>query len=282
LKPEFADAPLIGEITASATDATDYLLGNELDGVMNYRFRADALGFAASTPISDNNGAAGRPLTPSKLGHALTALWEEYPQQASASSFDLIDSHDTTRALSSLTAPSDSGLTEARQRLKLAALLQFTWVGAPMVLYGDEVAIDAPGSDPFMRAPYPWSDQSGDLSVYGPPDLGVLDFYTRLGRMRAQLPALRQGGFRSLLTGDTSKASAAGDVYAFLRSGGAGKPVIVVLNKGAGEEAASIPVQGAYANGTALQDALAGASYSVTGGSVSVTVPPRNGLVLVG
>jgi cyclomaltodextrinase / maltogenic alpha-amylase / neopullulanase len=44
---------------------------------------------------------------------------------------------------------------EARERLKLAALLQYTYVGAPMVFYGDEVGINAPGSDPFMRAPYP-------------------------------------------------------------------------------------------------------------------------------
>jgi glycosidase len=282
LKPEFADAPLIGEVTATATDATDYLLGNELDGVMNYRFRADALGFAAGAPISDNNGAAGAPLTPSKLGHALTAIWEEYPQQAAAASFDLIDSHDTARALNSLSTPSDSGLTEPRQRLKLAALLQYTWVGAPMVLYGDEVAIDAPGSDPFPRAPYPWSDQSGSPSVYGPPDLGVLDFYTRLGQLRADLPVLRHGGFASLLTGDTSKASDDNDVYAFLRSGGADKPVIVVLNKGSSDEEASIPVRGAYPNGTTLQDMLVGGSYSVTGGSVSVKVSPRSGLVLVG
>ncbi len=264
------------------TDAIDYLLGNELDGVMNYRFRADALGFAAGAPISDNNGAAGAPLTPSKLGHALTAIWEEYPQQAAAASFDLIDSHDTARALNSLSTSSDSGLTEPRQRLKLAALLQYTWVGAPMVLYGDEVAIDAPGSDPFPRAPYPWSDQSGSLSVYGPPDLGVLDFYTRLGQLRADLPVLRHGGFASLLTGDTSKASDDNDVYAFLRSGGADKPVIVVLNKGSSDEEASIPVRGAYPNGTTLLDMLVGGSYSVTGGSVSVKVSPRSGLVLVG
>jgi glycosidase len=279
LKPEFADAPLIGEVTAGPADAVEYLLGTELDGVMNYRFRAAALGFAASAPISDNNGAAGAPLKPSRLAHALTALWEEYPPQASAASFDLIDSHDTVRALSTLTTSGDAGLTEPRQRLKLAALLQYTWVGAPMVLYGDEVAINAPGSDPFNRAPYPWSDAGGDLSLYGPPDLGVLDFYTRLGRMRHELPALRQGGFRTLLTGDTSKA-AGDDVYAFVRSGAAANPAIVVLNKGANRESATLPVKGVYPDGAALKDALTGETFTVTAGSVSVAVPPRNGLVL--
>jgi glycosidase len=74
-----ADAPLIGEVTAGPTDARDYLLGNELDGVMNYRFRADADGFVRTD--SDQGIPA---LTPSRLDHALTAMREEYPEQASA------------------------------------------------------------------------------------------------------------------------------------------------------------------------------------------------------
>jgi glycosidase len=269
LKPAFPDAPLIGENTAGPADSTPFLLGNELDGVMNYNFREDALGFVQGS-------------TPSKLAHALTALWETWPKEAVASSFDLIDSHDTVRALSSLTQAGDAGLTEARKRLELAALLQYTWVGAPMVLYGDEVAINAPGSDPFNRAPYPWSDASGNLALYGPPDLGVLDFYTRLGRARAELPALREGGFSVLLAGDTTKAAGDNDVLAFGRSGAGAKPVIVVLNNGATEEQASVPVRGVYANGASLQDALGSGSFTVSGGTVPVTVAPRSGLILVG
>src|SRR2546430_14209761 len=127
---------------------------------------------------------------------------------------------------------------------------------------------------PCNRAPYPWSDATGDPGLYGPPDLGVLDFYTHLGRLRADLPALRQGGFTSLLSGDTSKAAGDNDVYAFLRSGAApAKPVVVVLNKGSGDETVSVPMRGAYANGATLTDALTGATFSVTGGTVSVLVP---------
>ena len=269
VKPAFPEAPLIGEDTAGPADATEFLLGNELDGVMNYRFREDASAFVHNLP-------------PSKLGHALTAMWEAYPKQAVAASFDLIDSHDTERALSSFREPTDTGLTEARQRLKLAALLQYTWVGAPMVLYGDEVAINAPGGDPLNRAPYPWSDATGDLALYGPPDLGVLDFYTRLGRIRKELTALRQGGFATLLTGDTSSSSTDNDVYAFLRSGAPAQPVIVALNKASAREPATIPVKGAYPNGAMLTDELTGDTVTVSGGSVAVIVPPRNGVVLVG
>jgi hypothetical protein len=51
-----------------------------------------------------------------------------------------------------------AALAEGKQRLRLAALLQYTYVGVPMVYYGDEVGIDAPGPDPFDRPPYPWAD----------------------------------------------------------------------------------------------------------------------------
>jgi glycosidase len=207
---------------------------------------------------------------------------EEYPPQASADSFNLIDSHDTVRALNLLVQPGDTGLVQARERQRLAALLQFTYLGAPMILYGDEVGINAPGADPFNRAPYPWPDASGDPALYGPPDQGMLDYYTKLGRLRAQLPALRGTGFSTLLTGDATRSSADNAVYAFLRSGGAAKPVIVVLNKGSAAESATIPLRGAYPNGTTLQDALGDAGAPVNGGAVTVSVPARGGLVLVG
>lgn len=57
---------------------------------------------------------------------------------------NLIDSHDTNRALYVLTEEGDTGLTEAKQCLELAALFQFTYIGAPTVFYGDEAAINAP------------------------------------------------------------------------------------------------------------------------------------------
>ena len=279
LKPDFADAPLIGEVTATATDAADYLLGNELDGVMNYRFRAAALRFAAARSVSDSNGAAGAPLTPSQLGHALTAMWEEYPRQASLASFDLIDSHDTERALAVLTQ--GGTFDEARERLRLAALLQFTWVGAPMVLYGDEVAINAPGGDPFNRAPYPWTDETGDLTTYGPPDTSMLAYYRRLGELRRTLPALRAGSFQTLLTGDTTRGGGDNQVYAFARVAPPAKPVIVALNRSANSQVATIPVRNVYPNGTTLVDQLLGTEASVANGSIRATVPGHGGLVLV-
>jgi glycosidase len=253
VKASFPDAPLIAEDTAGPADATDFLLGNEMDGVMNYRFREDTNAFVMGG-------------SPTQLAHALTVMAQEYPLQALAASLDLIDSHDTQRALSTYGGD--------KQRLRLAALLQFTYIGAPMILYGDEAAINAPGSDPFNRAPYPWTDASGDPGLYGPPDQSMIDWFSQLARVRHSLPALMSGGFKTLLT--TS------DVYAFVRSGGAAKPVIVALNRGTGASSAAIPVGGSYPNGTTLTDQLSGATVSVSGGKVNASVPGRSGLILVG
>ena len=124
---------------------------------------------------------------------------EDYPPQASAAAFNLLDSHDTNRALFVFTESGDNGLTQARERLALAALVQFTYIGAPMVYYGDEAAINAPGlgvADPYNRAPYPWSDASGDPSTYGPADTSMIAYYSKLSKMRHELPALRTGSSR--------------------------------------------------------------------------------------
>jgi glycosidase len=279
------DAPLIGEVTAAPTDATPYLVGNELDGVMNYRFRQAADGYARLTKYTDSSGTINA-LRPSQLDHSLHAIMEDYPRAATAASFDLLDSHDTNRALFTVTEPGDL-LETARERQRLAALLQFSWLGAPMIYYGDEVAIDAPGKngigDPYNRAPYPWADESGNVSTYGPPDDEMLSFYTAFARARAEYPALRRGDFTTLLTGDTTRARGDNDVYAFLRSDGADKPVVVVLNKGSSEETARVPLRGLFPGSTPLIDVIKSRAVRVTvgGGVATVTMPPRSGAILV-
>jgi glycosidase len=268
------DAPLIGEITAGPVDATEYLFGNELDGVMNYRFRQVANGFARVTNYSDSNGTI-RALRGTQAAHALEAILADYPKAAAAVSFNLIDSHDTNRALFALTESGDT-YQVATERQQLAALLQYTAFGAPMVYYGDEAGINAPGregfGDPYNRAPYPWTDASGNVDVYGPPADYMLSWYRRLGALRHDLPVLRSGTFSTLFANN--------NVFAFARAGAPNKPVIVALNKGAQAATVSIPLRGLYPNGTELEDALGGAKVTTGQGRINVSVPPRGGVVL--
>ena len=147
-----------------------------------------------------------------------------------------------------------------------------------MIYYGDEAAINAPSlangtngpeDDPYNRAPYPWADESGDTSVYGPADSAVLSYYSQLAHLRQQHAALRTGSFETLLTGDTSASTSDNSSYAFARVGG-GETAIVALNNGSGSNTASIPVSAYVADGAQLQDALSGTIYIVSGGNVSV------------
>jgi glycosidase len=265
----------VGEIWP---DASEYLLGNEFDSVMNYRFRRAVDGFVRATDWADSTGKI--PVrTPTQLDRALHAVREDYPPQASAIAFNLLDSHDTNRALFTFAEPGDTGLTQARERLELAALLQFTYVGAPMIYYGDEAAIDAPGlgaADPFNRAPYPWSDASGDPKTYGPADTSMIAYYTKLSRIRHELPALRTGSFEKLVTND------AAGIYAFVRVGGGAKPVIVALNKSGSTRDVVLRIGRFYADGTPVEDRIDGGTSTVGGGTVRVTLPARSGAVLVG
>jgi glycosidase len=270
------DAPLIGEITAGPVDATEYLFGDELDGVMNYRFRQIVTGFVRKTNWTDSSGTIPA-LRASQAAHALQAILEDYPKQAAAVSFNLIDSHDTNRALYVLSEPGAGGTTIAQQRLRLAALLQFTSFGAPMVYYGDEVGINAPGKsgfgDPYNRAPYPWPDESGNVLTYGPSDITTSVYYQHLGALRREYPALRTGSLVTLF--------ASANVYAFARVRPPDKPVIVVLNKAESVVKTPIPIRGLYPNGV-LQEPMTGDRFEVSGGQLRVEVQPLSGLLLVG
>ncbi len=284
-----SDGPLIGEIWPNASQ---WLAGDQLDSVMNYRFRRNVLGFARGAfgwvDDNDNGNDSIIPLAPSQFDHAMRAIRDDYPAQSTAAMMNLIDSHDTNRALYVLTETGDTGLTQAKQRLELAALFQFTYLGAPQIYYGDEAALNSPSlhngangpvGDPYTRAPYPWTDQSGDPTIYGPPDAKVIQFYTSLAHMRKQHPALRLGSFAPLLTGDTQASSTAPNTYAFARAGG-GETAVVALNNGPATNAAAIPLSGLFADGTQLQDALTGNTYNVNGGTVKVTLAPWSGVAL--
>lgn len=285
-----SDGPLIGEIWPNASQ---WLAGDQLDSTMNYRFRRNVTGFARGRynwiDDNDNGNDSILALTPSQFDAANRAVRDDYPAQASSAMLNLIDSHDTNRALYVLTELGDTGLTQAKQRLELAALFQFTYVGAPMVFYGDEAAINAPSrangnngpiGDPYARAPYPWTDQPGDPSIYGPPDQSVIAFYTKLAHLRKQHAALASGAFVTLLTGDTQQSATAANTYAYARVG-ANETAIVALNNGSAANTATIPVANYFQDGTTLQDALSGNTYTVSGGNVPVTLNPVSGVVLL-
>ncbi len=225
-------------------DATTWITPDLVDATMNYRYFRDPvlhwIGQGQGNAVSfDRELAPGRVV---------------YAPQSQQVMMNLIDSHDTVRFR-----------TQARgdaRRLKLAALFQMTYVGAPHIYYGDEVAMEG-GADPDCRRPFRWSWTEDPLRR------DVHDHYAKLIDIRKQWRALRRGTFTPLV--------ASGNTYAYLRQDTEGS-VVVVLNNGEKAVEAAVPLDGDRA-GAVFVDAFTGERVNAQGGELSVAVPPVSGRI---
>ena len=255
------------------------LRGDRLDTTMNYRLRDAVLGLLAPGPF-DSKGFAdsGRVISPSEFVSRLASVREDYPDAAYFSLMNLLDSHDTERLLWTLTPGAETradkelnvaNVAMGKEKLRLAALIQFTLAGAPTVYYGDEVGITG-DDDPDDRRTMPWSGKSQDKKQ--------LDFYEGLTKLREETTPLRNGDTRFLLADDT-----AGTV-AYARIAG-DEGAVVVFNRSDVNREVHVPVAGTLPNGTELKTGLKVGTVTfgsvVSAGEVVVTLGPRSGAVLV-
>jgi glycosidase len=248
VKAAYPDDILIAEDTAGPIDPTPFILGNEVDGFMNYNFRDAVLSFFTQGQQGSSSGQA------TTFVNNLMAMVQDYPLPATLSSMNLVDSHDTERVLT------DLGGNKAE--LKLVAAFQMSWLGAPTIYYGDEAGVSGQ-SDPDDRRTFPWEDQDTDLESY----------YRQLIAIRKANPVLRDGSIYPLLADNTHR------IAAFLRSDEKQKAVIIV-NDGTAARTVKFAVPG-VANGTKFSDALTGTSYTVSKGALSLPTKAHGISILV-
>ena len=163
-----------------------YLLGGQLDSVMNYPF-ADALMYFMRTGI-----AAG-------FTEKILTILENYPPQCINLLMNHIGTHDTVRAITAMVGESCDGrdrrwqaqqkLSEEQRKIgiemmKTISAMQFTLPGIPSIYYGDEAGLEG-CKDPFNRGCYPWGKENEEL----------LEWYRKLGKIRRSSPALIDGSF---------------------------------------------------------------------------------------
>lgn len=188
------EAIIIGEVWEDASKKIsydrrrEYLLGEELDSVMNYPLRDMIFKFL----MGDFDAW--------QFNRALISLYSNYPKHCFYSLMNVIGTHDVARAMTTLSgAPPDHILTKdeqatfelssemialAKKRLMLACAMQMTMPGVPCIYYGDEAGLSG-YRDPFNRGTYPWGNEDKD----------ILAWYKKMTALRSTIDALRTGEF---------------------------------------------------------------------------------------
>jgi len=200
---------LMGEVWEDASNKVSYgnrrayLMGEELDSVMNYPFRGIMTDFFTGKHDANH------------VNEVLMSLYENYPLHNFYSNMNLIGTHDVPRILTILgEAPQEQAMTQlqkeayrlpeaqkslAAARLKLLSLVQMTFPGVPSIYYGDEAGLQG-YRDPLNRGTYPW----------GREDQELLQWYRKITSIRNR--------YGVLSTGDWQPVYAEGDIYGYVRS----------------------------------------------------------------
>jgi glycosidase len=260
------DAYIVGEIWKRADRWLD---GRAFDAVMNYQFAMPVVQWVSGE------------IKPSELDRRLQAVRLAYPEQATGVMQNLLAGHDTDRLVSMIMNPgrgydranserpgsSYNGAKpsdEAYRRALLAVAVQMTYVGAPMIWYGDEVGMWG-SDDPFCRKPMLWAD----LPPNDDPDErireGHLEAYRALIALRRESEALRRGAFRTLVADDAK------NLWIFERTLG-DERVIVALN--GSTEPQALP--------EGIPDAVHGTCHAVPGTARHVPGTPRPSIPALG
>lgn len=212
---------ILGEVWEDASNKMAYgqrrryLLGKQLDSVMNYPFREAIIGF-----LTGKN--------PAEMMELIMTVLEHYPPSAIHLLMNHIGTHDTERILTVLGGEPLNGRDrewqsrtklsqEQRSRglslLKLASLMQYTLPGIPCVYYGDEAGMEG-YRDPFNRGCFPWGHEDAEL----------VNWYRSLGKIRHSCEVLKQGTLEPYYADD--------DCFVYIRSDEAvGQKLLVAANR---------------------------------------------------
>lgn len=273
------EAIILGEIWS---DPAPWLEGDEFDTTTNYDFAQAVVHFCR--PGEEASSAT-------EFAAELRTLAYRFDRGHTLALVNLLGSHDTDRLVSMFANPGRSydqandpgeGATpyfagqppaEAFARARLAAVVQFTFPGAPLIYYGDEVGMYG-ADDPYCRAPM-WWEQVAEVHKAG-YRADLRRFYQELTGLRRDWKPLSRGDFRVLLSDNRRRVVAfarrwQGEQVAVLLNGGA-RPARVTLNLGLEGQTVSVLTPGAQDR---QELPLSGGNARLgPGGTLTLTCPP--------
>lgn len=247
------DKLIIGEVWEDASTKESYgvkrryLLGDQLDSVMNYPFRDAILRYVQ---YGDANHLQGGVMT----------ILENYPKPSIDVLMNFVSTHDIERAITRLGGdPCDHQSKDwmaerwltpeqycrGKQLLQCAMVLQFFLPGIPCIYYGDEVGLQG-YRDPFNRRCFPWGAEDWELHA----------FVKELSAIRRCSSIFADGRFRFLSVNENTAL--------FLRyRKSVKKAVLIALNRTDQPQEVSAPILEEYGSVEVLHGARSGSTISL-------------------
>ncbi len=212
---------VIGEVWEDASNKEAYgvkrryLLGDQLDSVMNYPFREAIIAYIKGEPVD-------------RFRDRIMGILENYPKCTVDVLMNFVSTHDIERAINRFGGqPCDDKSKDwmafneltpqeydrGKTMLKCAMVLQYFLPGVPSIYYGDEVGLQG-WKDPFNRRCFPWGNEDTDL----------LEYTRQLGKIRRQCGVFAEGEMEFVILED--------NIVGFSRyDARTGDSVIVLLNR---------------------------------------------------
>ena len=178
----------------------------------------------------------------------------QYPMRNQEVLWTFLGTHDTERFRTR--AGGDVNM------LMAASFFQFTYPGAPVIYYGDELGMEG-GADPDCRRPMRWADTEGNT---------IHKHFQKLASLKKEQEALRRGTFRTV----TAKENG---VYLYLRKT-AQQTLLCVLNTSQNQITERVALPEAMAGLAVVHDLYGEKGLPVTNGCVDISLIPGQGMIL--